>query len=516
MSEQTLSNLNIGLEKIIDKIMKYAEVKQIVVSKEALQTLESTNYIDIINYADEQGIFVINKEFVEEYLENNPDAKLQQHKEEVHSLPTEILKSIRIPAADEEADLIIPDEGYNQGFEEYKCDISDFNDFFTTKYKELKKILLQHRNISPVSSKALKFMKESESVCLIGMVNDKRNSKKGNCIIELEDLDGEFKIIITQNGKLKDFDKQIVKDDVIAINGKYLGNSIVIAEEIDYPTMTNTTMKKSKRNLNLLITSDIHLGSKLFYEDMFKEFIDWLNCRNVSSLEREEINKIKYIILNGDCVDGIGVYPQQLSELNIIDINEQYELLGNYLSMIPEHIEILMLPGNHDAVRLADPQPVIPKQFAKKLHEMKNVHMIGSPSRAKIEGLEVLMYHGNSMNTLQFQLKIDPTKAELAMEHYLRRRTLSPVYGERHITAPDKNGLMIIKEEPDIFITGHIHSNAYKYVNGCLTVNPGCWQAQTVYQREQGHVPTPGQVPIIQLDKGSYFEKNFRKEGDKI
>ena len=76
-----------------------------------------------------------------------------------------------------------------------------------------------------------------------------------------------------------------------------------------------------------------------------------------------------------------------------------------------------------------------------------------------------------------------------------------------------KKGLMIIKEEPDIFITGHIHSNAYKYVNGTLTLNPGCWQAQTVYQKEQGHVPTPGRVPIVQLNKGIYFEKVF-KSGD--
>jgi len=520
MSDQTLSSFELEQsiqenEKIIDKIMTYAITKQIVVSKEALQEMLINNYIDIINLADEQGIFVISKEFVLEYIEKNPikeEIKIERNEK---SLPTEILKSIKIPAADEESDLIIPNEGYNQGYDEYKCDISDFNDYFLEKFKELKKILMKHNNISPISSRALKFTKEGEIVCLIGMVYEKRLSKKGNTIVALDDNDGEFKIIITQNGKLKDFDKQIIIDDVIAIKGKFLGNSMIVAEEIEYPTMTNSTMNKSKRDLNLLITSDIHLGSKLFYENMFKEFIDWINCRNVSSTEREEINKIKYIILNGDNVDGIGVYPQQLTELSIIDINEQYELLSQYLQQIPEYIDILITPGNHDAIRLADPQPPVPKQFAKQLYNMKNVHMVGSPSRAIIEGMNVLMYHGNSMNTMQFQLKIDPTKPELAMEQYLKRRTLSPVYGERHITCPDKKSLMIIKEEPDIFITGHIHSNAYKYVNGTLTINPGCWQAQTVYQKEQGHIPTPGHVPIVQLNKGTYFEKVF-KNGDQI
>lgn len=510
MPDETLSSFNTN-EKLIERIMKYAEAKQIMIAKDALQLLDGNNYIDIINYADEKGAFVISKETIDTILKEHPEInKPKKEKEETHTLPTEILKSIHIPALDNESNLFIPKDGYNNGDKEYKCDISDFNEYFISKFKELKKILMLHRNVSPISSKALKFTKEGDSVCLIGMVNEKRTSKKGNAVISLDDLDGEFKIIITQNGKLKDFDKQIILDDVIAVQGTFLGNGIVIAEEIEYPSTTNKVMKKAKRDLNLLVTSDLHIGSKLFYEDMFKDFIDWLNAKNVSNEEREEIHKIKYIILNGDLVDGIGVYPQQLSELNIIDINEQYEILADYLMQIPEYIDIIIGPGNHDAVRLADPQPVIPKQFAKKLYGMKNVHMVGSPTRLQIEDLNVLMYHGTSMNTMQFQLKLDPTKAELAMEEYLKRRTLSPVYGARHITAPDKDGLMIIKQEPDIFITGHIHSNAYKQVNGCLTINPGCWQAQTVYQKEQGHTPTPGHVPIVRLNKGTYFEKVFK------
>jgi DNA polymerase II small subunit len=113
------------------------------------------------------------------------------------------------------------------------------------------------------------------------------------------------------------------------------------------------------------------------------------------------------------------------------------------------------------------------------------------------------------MNTLQFQLKIDPKKAELAMEKYLDRRCLNPVFGKRHISIPEPNTNMIIKDEPDIFVTGHIHSNAYKQYKGTLMINPGCWQGQTIYQREQGHIPTPGQVPVIKLQKGNYFEKQF-------
>ncbi len=492
----------------LDKIVEYANLKQVVLSRDALLEMNETNYKNIINLADDEGLFVIEKKFVLDYLKNNPI------KEQIinNNFPTSIIKSIKIPAADTEPNLIIPKNRQALENQTFKNDITDFDSYFKTRFKLLKQMLCNHVNIKPISSKALRFMNDGEQVCLVGIVNEKRTSKKGNSVFEMEDLDGEFKIIISQNSKLINIEKQIIKDDIIGVVGKNLGNKIIVAEEIEYPCLTNKPMNKSKEDLNLLITSDVHLGSNLFFENMFKNFINWINCRNVSLEEREEINKIKYMIFAGDNVDGVGIYPNQLEELNIIDIYEQYDKFYEYVSQIPEHIQILICPGNHDATRLADPQPKINKKFTKKLYGLKNVHMVGSPFTAIIEGVNTLTYHGNSMNTFQFQLKIDPKKPELAMEKYLERRCLAPIYGERHISIPDENQTMIIKEEPDIFITGHIHSNGYGKIQNTLTINPGCWQDQTSYQREQGHMPTPGRVPIVKLNKGAYFEKVFNND----
>lgn len=502
-----------GFEKTLEKITTYANVKQIVVTKDALFDMENLDYVAIINDADEQGIFVVNKDFVEKYKQTSLEIKPEKKEEEQKiSFPAEIIKSIKIPAADLDSDFVIMHDSYISEKEERNCNISDFDAYFKTRYKELKKILMKHTNVNAVSSKALKFTKEGEKVGLIGMVIEKRNTKKGNVLIRLDDLEGEFKIVILQNTPLGMFEKRIVIDDVLAVKGKYLGNGMIVAEEIEYPSLPSKPYKKATRELNLLCTSDIHLGSKLFHNEMFEKFINWLNMRNVDAKEREEIGKIKYIVIAGDIVDGIGVYPQQLGELNIIDIREQYETLANYISQIPEYVDIFIIPGNHDAVRRADPQPPIPKQFANKFYDLKNVHMIGSPSNVIIEGLNVLMYHGNSMNTLQFQLKIDTTKPEIAMSEYLFRRDLSSVYGEKQPNIPDAKATMIIKNEPDIFITGHIHSNGYSMNSGTILVNPGCWQAQTVFQKEQGHTPTPGRVPIIQLNKSIYFEKVFKND----
>jgi DNA polymerase II small subunit len=39
------------------------------------------------------------------------------------------------------------------------------------------------------------------------------------------------------------------------------------------------------------------------------------------------VGKIKYLFVAGDSVDGIGIYPQQITELDIFDIYEQFDRL---------------------------------------------------------------------------------------------------------------------------------------------------------------------------------------------
>ena len=60
---------------------------------------------------------------------------------------------------------------------------------------------------------------------------------------------------------------------------------------------------------------------------------------------------INYLVIAGDVVDGIGIFPGQDKELAISDIYEQYEKAAQYLNAVPKHIKIIISPGNHDAVR---------------------------------------------------------------------------------------------------------------------------------------------------------------------
>ena len=129
------------------------------------------------------------------------------------------------------------------------------------------------------------------------------------------------------------------------------------------------------------------------------------------------------MVIAGDNVDGIGIYPNQIEELEIKDIYEQYEKFSEYMKEIPEYIETFICPGQHDAVRRADPQPAIPEEYVKDLYSLENMHFIGSPSWVELEGLKSLIYHGASHHDMYAATKhLDPKQPELGMVELLKRR----------------------------------------------------------------------------------------------
>ncbi len=491
-------------------ILEYASLNMIMLSPEALLELESLDYKDVISKANLDGLFIIDKEYINSYKKSMPNETNLEKDALVEVKSVEVLKSRYIYAQDIDPDIKIKHETDVTNKSSTKGKISEFYDFFTEKYHSLSTILKRRPNLSPISSKSLIKAQKNERVTLIGMLLDTNLSKNGNIVLNFDDTDGEFRVIVMQKDTvLFDQAKHMIKDDVVAINGTKLADNIIIAKEIEYPDMSHRVSKKSDREVYALTISDIHVGSKLFFGKEFQNFIDFLNLKNLSDSDYNLASKIKYIFIAGDVVDGVGVYPQQISELDIYSIYDQYQELSKFLEQIPEYIEVVLGPGNHDSVRLADPQMAIPKEFAKPLYQIKNLHMVGSPVGMDVEGQRVLMYHGNSMPAMQSIMGLELDRPDLAMIEYLKRRHLAPIYGTRHPILPEMGGYLLIKEEPDIFITGHIHTNAYNNYRGTTIINPGTWQAQSIYQKEQGHIPTPGRVPIIKLNSAKIVEKVF-------
>ncbi|MFH1328686.1 MAG: metallophosphoesterase, partial [Candidatus Bathyarchaeota archaeon] len=284
-------------------------------------------------------------------------------------------------------------------------DIDCFLKCFRDRFQRLQKMLKQRLDVRDATNigAALK-ERTNAKVKLIGMVSDKIDRGK-KIILRLDDFENTATILV-QSTKPRAIEKAqlILLDQVICIQGVRGPNELIIAEDILWPDIPSKKPNMAPIPIHAALTSDFHIGSKFFKKTLLERFIKWLNGRIGSEKERELAGHVKYLIVAGDLVDGIGIYPQQEHELEITDIFKQYEAVGGFIEQIPDHIEVILTPGNHDAVRRALPQPSIPEKYANSIYRARKVISLGNPAQVKVHGVNILIHHGRSLEDLLVSL----------------------------------------------------------------------------------------------------------------
>ncbi len=110
------------------------------------------------------------------------------------------------------------------------------------------------------------------------------------------------------------------------------------------------------------------------------------------------------------------------------------------------------------------------------------------------------MYHGRSLDDIVSVIPgMDHQHPEKSMRLLMQGRHLAPVYGGKTMLSPENRDYLVIDRVPDIFHAGHVHVNGLCNYRGVLVVNSGGWQDQTDYMEKLGLVPTPGLVPVVNL-----------------
>ncbi|MEE9525888.1 MAG: DNA-directed DNA polymerase II small subunit [Candidatus Woesearchaeota archaeon] len=408
--------------------------------------------------------------------------------------------------------------------ESKKRNIQDFVAYFNARYRALEAILRNRQELQHLTSIArLKNKRDKETVSIIGMVRDKKTTSKGGMMLTVEDPTGWIKVYINNNKpELFNPAKDIVLDEVIGIIGVN-GERIVFANNIIWPDVPlNKELKKSPDEAYAVFLSDLHVGSDNFLPTEFNQFLEWING-NVGSEEQREIAKtVRYVFIVGDLVDGMGIYPGQEDELTIKDIKEQYKECANLLKKIPSHIKLIICPGNHDAMRIAEPQPELYKDFAENIWELPNATMVSNPAILNIHssegfpGFDVLMYHGYSFD--HFVANVDSIRnqggydrADLIMQFLLQKRHLAPTHTSTLYIPDVKQDSLVIEKLPDIFLTGHIHKSTIKNYRNITLVCGSCWQAKTPFQEKVGHNPEPARVPVLNLQTRNFKLLKFGK-----
>jgi DNA polymerase II small subunit len=462
--------------------------------------------IQKIDNLKEKPLF-IDRSLLEQLVkESEPPREVFLHssEEQLQTLPKSVItvgKAEFHPYAKEvEADIkIIEDPGTKLSS---SGKIEDYLEYFRDRFKRTEKLLRQRIDVRAATSiiDALKAQANAK-LKIIGMITEKRESKQ-RIILTVEDLQANVTVLVPQNASQELLKKArlLLLDQVICLSVVKTRSNLLIAEDIMLPDIAQKPPHKAPIPVYAVLTSDMHVGSTKFQREAFNRFVLWLNGKYGNEKMREVASHVKYVLIAGDIVDGIGVYPNQIKELAVKDVNKQYRIAGQYIEQIPDYIEVVIIPGNHDAPRKALPQPAIANTFLKTLEESRNIHSFGDPCLLSLHSVEILLYHGRSLDDIITTLPgMEYNHPEKAMKLLLQSRHLAPAYGGKTPLSPENRDPLVIEHVPDIFHAGHVHALGYSNYRGVLVVNSGAWQEQTDYMRRLGFTPTPGKVPVVNL-----------------
>lgn len=390
--------------------------------------------------------------------------------------------------------------------------INDYLQYFRDRFKRMERLLRKRMDVkSAVSVSDALNTRANTKLKIIAMITRKRETKK-RTFLNIEDLHDSATVLVPRNAsrKLQKKASSLLVDQVVCLGVLKSRSDLLIAKEIIMPDVAHKSQHRASVPVYAVLTSDMHVGSTEFKREAFNHFILWLNGKYGNRKMRKMAGHVKYVLIAGDIVDGIGVYPNQIEELAVEEVYAQYKLAGNFIEQIPDYIEVVVIPGNHDASRKALPQPAISKQFLEPLRESRKIYSLGNPSLLSLHNVEVLLHHGRSLEDVMSTIPgIGHRHPEKAMTLLLRSRHLAPMYGGKTPLSPENRDSLVIERVPDILHSGHIHTLRYNSYRGVLVVNSGCWQGQTEYMRRHGFVPTPGKIPVVNLKKSEVTTVSF-------
>ncbi|MEK6906868.1 MAG: metallophosphoesterase [Nanoarchaeota archaeon] len=507
----------------VKEILKLCFEKGLLLDKEVLNLFNETNDLESVKYIIENiKDYTHERIITKNTFKNNPDnvSKVfltlpEENQKKLETLKIKLGLSIQISKETEventkiPIEIIIPDEKVkilsSSPLINKKLEVDDFVKHFRGRFYDMKNFLQERSDLVNLTS-INKINDHRKKISIIGIVFDKKTTKNKNIILDVEDVTGKVRVLVS-NSRQETYQKaeEVALDSVIGIIG--VGNGeVIFANDIIFPDSSLLERKNSPIDESVCFTGDLHFGSKKFLEDDFLSFIDYLNKKTPHT---PEVDKIKYLFIGGDVVTGIGNYPNQERDLKITDLEEQFLGVADFFRRVRKDIKIIISPGNHDGVRLMEPQPIFDEKYAWPLYNLKNIILTENPALVNIgstknfSGFDILTYHGFSLPFFASSIsKLIAEKAanspEKIMSYLLKNRHLAPTHASTQYF-PHEKDTHIIKTAPDIFFAAHLHKSAISYHNNILIISSSSWESKTDYQEKFGNEPDYCKVPLFNL-----------------
>jgi len=324
------------MKKELSFALNYALNKGFQIHPDAFKILENVDVKklekiikEIVREKTKQKLFQINQDDLETYLGIKEDSSLESEVK-VLSDPTSKITS---------------GEG-----------VKGYNALFSSRFNKLKRIISDRPESKLLKSAAsLKNAKIEDDLYVCGLVST-RNSERNITKIVLEDPSGSFEGIIF-DGELQKTAGTLLLDQFVMARIGSAKNSGYIIKDLVLPDLPEQAKNKSESEVYAVFLSDLHIGSKYFMEEEFSDFVSWMSSPDPVA------RRIRFVLIGGDVVDGVGIYPNQNKELVCQTIEEQLRKVEDLIEKIPKNVKIIIMPGNHDPGRRALPQPAITKKY---------------------------------------------------------------------------------------------------------------------------------------------------------
>jgi DNA polymerase II small subunit len=386
-------------------------------------------------------------------------------------------------------------EGYEPLLPE-RDPLQAYGGLFAHRFATLSRVL-RGRSGLPDLTTVENFGRRQGELSLIAMVREIRTtSHRHHTIVTIEDGTGTLEVLVPHGSA--EVRESFLLDEVVGLRLRTGGGrdripvvTGVLRPDVPPSRESHCTYADGRA----LFISDLHVGSRSFLSEAWGRLVDYLKGQGP---DPEGAATVRHVVIAGDLVDGIGIYPNQERDLAILDIFEQYAELGRRLRELPAHIQVVAIPGNHDAVSPAEPQPPLPHELAAAMPGP--VKILANPSTFTLDGVVVTAYHGRGFDDLipalpgaSYAKPTDVMKRMLAMRH------LAPQYGGKTPLSPQSRDGLLIDPVPDIFVTGHAHTFGADRYKGILLLNASTWQSETEYQRMRNISPVPARAALVRL-----------------
>ncbi|MFB5598432.1 MAG: OB-fold nucleic acid binding domain-containing protein, partial [Nitrosopumilaceae archaeon] len=272
------------MKKDVTLALNYALTKGFQIHPDALKILEDIDAShlqhiikDVVREKTKQKTFLIDQDDLESFLGIKDDESLQnEHKILFDPTP-------RVTSA----------EG-----------VDGFNALFASRFSKLKKIVSTRPEAKLLKSiSSVIATKSNSDMYVCGLVSN-RSSERNITKLVVDDQSGSIEAMVFDKDLQKIADSLLIDQFVMlrVVVGKSGG---FIAKDIITPDISDRASNRSESETYAVFLSDLHIGSRYFMEDELNEFVSWLSSPDPVA------RKIRFILIAGDVVDGVGIYPNQ-------------------------------------------------------------------------------------------------------------------------------------------------------------------------------------------------------------